>query len=69
MKEKAQFYVALASVGSLGLVTMASLVRDSLVAAAGETTQMLSGGLIAVCSAACGWLFRNGNGTYPDTPK
>jgi hypothetical protein len=62
VKEKAQFYVALASVGSLGLVTLASLARDAFLGQTGDTTLMLTGGLVAVCSAACGWLFRgNGN--------
>lgn len=67
-KSDAQFYVSLLSVGSLALTTMVSLIGDQFHGQISQTTSLLAGGLIALCSSGASWLFRNGNG-HGDTAE
>lgn len=61
-KSDAQYLVSLVGILSLAVATVACLIADRVYGQQSQTTGLLAGGLISICSTMSGWLFKNGNG-------
>lgn len=68
-KSDAQYLVSLVGIIALALATVVCLVTDRIYGQQSQTTGLLAGGLISICSTMSGWLFKNGNGSGTLPPE